>query len=233
MSFQQNQIQCQQHCCAVDNEIIKKHVHESYATTTFQCPCCSFQTAHKSELQKHVANAHIHLKSFDCDKCEQSFERSSQLKKHVVVAHKKSSSSAFRCSIDSCRESFAFKHHFKQHIRSHECQTNLCDVCGKAFATTTLLAAHRKQAHAISRPFKCGINDCGEAFRNKSKLVAHKQQHGIEPPSDHHCSICVKSFSSETKLKQHMSAHHFEPKKCKCCCPDCGAVIRKPKSKKK
>ena len=184
---------------------LKVHVDGVHLGVKFDCEFCSSQFTQKGYLRTHINTVHLKLKPFQCDECDYSCGHSGNLKTHVDSVHKKI---RFHCSFDGCDKSFSRKQALLQHLKLHEGQVNLCDQCGKTFATKSNLHCHKKLVHSDTKPFQCTINGCDKSFKFNYILTRHlKQVHGRK---QHQCLICLKSFSNNSHLKRHIASVHNE-----------------------
>ncbi|KAH9503822.1 hypothetical protein Btru_063925 [Bulinus truncatus] len=88
-----------------------------------------------------------------------------------------------------------------------------CDVCKKAFSTSSSLNTHRR-IHSGEKPHQCKI--CGKRFTASSNLYYHRMTHNKEKP--HKCDMCSKSFPTPGDLRSHMYIHNGSwPYRCDIC----------------
>lgn len=119
---------------------------------------------------------------------------------------------------------FAYETSLKSHIqRTHEENlTEICETCGKGFASKRLLNMHQK-THDIKTAEKCDI--CLKYFAN---LRNHKQKMHTEKGAVE-CEECGKMISP-TYLKMHVKEYHGQRKELPC--EICGKIFRNTKNLK-
>lgn len=105
--------------------------------------------------------------------------------------------------------------------RQHsKCPTEMCETCGKWFASKWLLTSHQK-----THDPKC-LEQCDECLRYFSHLRAHKRKvHGGQKVVA--CEECGKNISA-TYYKLHLREYHGERKEIPCTV--CGKVFRNQKN---
>jgi len=80
-----------------------------------------------------------------------------------------------------------------------------CQICHKAFYTSSNLNAHQK-THSGLKPFSC--NFCDKLFTRKVALKRHIRLHTGENPFT--CEDCGKKFSRRDYLKSHVTKIHLK-----------------------
>ena len=67
----------------------KAHIESVHRGKTFSCPQsqCSFQTKHKSNVQKHIISLHECLK-FSCTLCGHQATQKRNIQKHIKLVHR-------------------------------------------------------------------------------------------------------------------------------------------------
>ncbi|CAN8014674.1 unnamed protein product, partial [Ixodes persulcatus] len=118
-----------------------------------------------------------------------------------------------------------------------------CEVCGKAFSTSSSLNTHRR-IHSGEKPHQCPV--CGKRFTASSNLYYHRMTHSKvsrwqlllpattttpstavkcakmfrwrPPTKPHKCPVCSKSFPTPGDLKSHAYVHSGTwPYRCHLC----------------
>ncbi|XP_037092775.1 protein glass-like isoform X2 [Pollicipes pollicipes] len=92
-------------------------------------------------------------------------------------------------------------------------KTNICRVCGKAYARPSTLKTHMR-THSGERPYKC--HECNKSFSQAANLTAHVRTHSGEKPFC--CPICDRRFSQSSSVTTHMRTHSGDrPYRCRLC----------------
>jgi hypothetical protein len=86
----------------------------------------------------------------------------------------------------------------------------LCNFggCCKEFSPKSVVAHER--THTGSKPYKCEVPDCGEAFTVSQSLVYHKRIHDNVRPFVCTAENCDASYVKSNDLKQHVERNHSE-----------------------
>ncbi|XP_056142891.1 zinc finger protein 1035 [Lampris incognitus] len=93
-----------------------------------------------------------------------------------------------------------------------------CKFCGKHFSSSLSLNKHEHN-HKEEKPFRC--LDCGERFKNRAYLIAHKAVHQRRIQ----CTVCRKILPTISDLIQHRRSHL---KRGMLQCPDCPLQFQYP-----
>jgi hypothetical protein len=86
----------------------------------------------------------------------------------------------------------------------------LCNFggCCKEFSPKSVVAHER--THSGSKPYKCDVPDCGEAFTVSQSLVYHKRIHDNVRPFICTAENCEARFVKSNDLKAHFERNHSE-----------------------
>ena len=200
-----------------------------------KCDLCNKVLANSSSLKQHITNVHEGLRLFQCDLCGKSFKMKCYLKEHIKAIHEESdeykcvhcgklirSKGGLKEHIISVHENlknFACdvcgkfykselqlkKHKTTVHITQREMK-KICNFCGYACATASLLTTHIRRNHTErTKDFQCDL--CEKAFYEVKVLNLHKKRvhEGIR---NYICKICGKTFKQDHHLKNHTRGVH-------------------------
>ncbi|CAG9120089.1 unnamed protein product [Plutella xylostella] len=132
-----------------NRNVLKAHLkfnkrHNGDDQLKYECDVCEKRTATKTAMQYHIEAEHLKLANYVCDICNKQFHAERPYKRHL-------------------RE----KHSSRVVVKS-----NVCHVCGKAFAHRKSLNEHMNR-HTGLRPYECKI--CGATFGFHSALYTHNK----------------------------------------------------------
>lgn len=155
-----------------------------------------------------------------CYFCEEKLRRYHDLVAHMRV-HKQERRLMCRC----CEKVFTCKIKRANHERSYRRKivrgcSLVCQHCGTIFNSEKGLAMHSR-VHTGVMNFKCTLEGCTEAFREKRAYYSHfVTKHGIKRPCV--CLDCGTSYSNHISLRTHRRMYHTEQEKLLSCpeCPD-------------
>ena len=128
-------------------------------------------------MKKHIISVHENLKNFACDVCGKFYKSVRKLNEHKKTVH----------------------------ISQSEMK-NICNFCGYASSTASLLKSHIFRNHTErTRDFQCNL--CEKAFYEVKMLNLHKKR-VHEGLRNYICKICGKTFKQDHHLKNHTRGVH-------------------------
>ena len=92
------------------------------------------------------------------------------------------------------------------HVRRHKGENPYkCDMCPKAYPSTSALKLHKNTNHEERQILQCDM--CPKTFKRKQNLEEHiKSVHTGERPWQ--CKLCPRSFTMKDYLKKHIKKIH-------------------------
>ena len=128
---------------------------------TYRCRICKTLFVSTEQLQHHLSNDQHR---FSCQLCSAVFNSNNAYHNHL--AQHTETIPMYRCHL--CQESFQKRTDLSKHTTTNH-QNDLpkqksCPTCKLTFKTTFHLNRHNVTKHSDYKPFKCGREDCQEAF---------------------------------------------------------------------
>ncbi|XP_058814263.1 zinc finger protein 625-like isoform X2 [Topomyia yanbarensis] len=207
------------------SEAFDLHLANMVGMTEFNCYICNKSFANAQELKYHESQ---HSNStMRCNFCFQTFACPRTFKLHMDHHKMKSTLPDGRFKCDLCDATFKLYGNFIIHRRSHTGERPYpCNICGRAFSTSSNMKTHMNVVHSQDRPYKC--QQCHKSFNSETRLRSHLETHshpvGIVVPDGGNselsstCKICNKTFSHPSYLTIHYRVHTGErPYPCKFC----------------
>uniref|UniRef100_A0A0C9QT68 ZNF226_1 protein n=2 Tax=Fopius arisanus TaxID=64838 RepID=A0A0C9QT68_9HYME len=144
---------------------MRAHMITHNKNRELMCKFCSHHFSSAEALQKHLDN--LHSSDYVCDICGKSTKSRKALHNHQNVH----SEAKFKCNL--CPNVYKSGHILKEHLLKHEgIRKYKCEVCDKAFAQQSHLAAHMA-VHSEKR-FKCP--GCQRAFNRHDNMKIHTKR---------------------------------------------------------
>ncbi|KAJ2941951.1 hypothetical protein O0L34_g10769 [Tuta absoluta] len=119
-------------------------LHVSKEEAQYTCDYCNQTFCIKLKLRDHILVEHMNINPYKCKHCHMEFKTVSPRDRHLRVVHEK-----------------------RQLVKKY-----VCDVCGKRWATSSMLRDH-SSVHTGARPHACGT--CDATFGHKSALYLHNR----------------------------------------------------------
>lgn len=166
------------------------------------CSTCKLHFDRQGDYKRHMIK-HSNLRPYKCEICDKAFKRSSEVSNHTQI-HRGIEYACEVCGFTTINKFSLRMHHRRVHQRDFRYR---CDQCDKGFMSNYDLEDH-KASHLGRKTFICEF--CGNAYSQKSYLVAHKRViHRIQKsaPKEFQCNICNKSFATEQNLRNHVGLH--------------------------
>uniref|UniRef100_A0A336MWF2 CSON002293 protein n=1 Tax=Culicoides sonorensis TaxID=179676 RepID=A0A336MWF2_CULSO len=167
----------------------------------YQCDICGQFLKNKRNLEGHIKNVHLNIKSIACQYCGETFKSHANRRYHLKNVHNKEFEHI--CSV--CGKAFFTPSFLKYHEASHfENYTIPCTVpnCTKLCKTKIHLQKHIAHRHS-NKTFTCDL--CGKLFTNKANLRQHKTTH---KPNTYFCPECPNTFSASHAMRKHVAEKH-------------------------
>lgn len=64
-----------------------------------------------------------------------------------------------------------------------------------------------QEVDQMNQSFCCKVQECGEAFPNRSEALKHAKKHAELDPFDFVCDHCGKKFLGIANMKRHLRVH--------------------------
>ena len=133
----------------------------------------------------------------------------------VDVVDSTQSKSQELCLCSFCGKVFSTLRALRIHMQLHQRPDYECEDCGRKFARSDYLTAHRR-VHSNERPFLC--MECGHSFTTASTLRSHLHTHSDE--RQYQCYQCGKWFRRSSGRNEHIRNVHEGVKAYQCThCP--------------
>ena len=118
-------------------ENLQRHKKSAHLGLTYECEECGVTLNSKQSLAMHIKGVHRKIKDKKCDMCDKSFSLHATLIQHKANVHTKDEDrEVFEC--DKCDKTFYHVGHLKRHEEIvHMGIRYNCDICNKAFTSTT------------------------------------------------------------------------------------------------
>ncbi|KAH8400674.1 hypothetical protein KR009_000285 [Drosophila setifemur] len=151
-----------------------KHEMELHSNTQpsrwgYQHKCAICNTSYRTlTLLKFHMKRHMNRKA-QCKLCPKTFVANNELERHIKAKHGRQKT--FRCALDGCLKTFAYKHHMVRHQNaSHLKVRHVCTVCDKEMLTSQHLRNHMA-VHKGTTSYKCPM--CDRTYLRRGRIRGH------------------------------------------------------------
>nr|CAH7715113.1 unnamed protein product [Callosobruchus chinensis] len=220
-----------------DDHVVQKHPEfiKSLTRKLHGCSECSYKTAIKSNLSKHVSQHVVHPSSrkWKCSQCDAIFKSKGALHNHVET-HSETASSDEISKCEHCDATFKCEISLDDHIaRKHTSSSNKLHECT---AVKSKFNKHMTTHIGTASRYKCTYIDCNAVFKSQDSLDDHvvkKHPYSISSVSTkiYECTECNYKTTLKYKLGKHMLVHPESHSSYELgTCTHCSAVFKSEKA---
>ncbi|XP_026748011.1 zinc finger protein OZF-like isoform X2 [Trichoplusia ni] len=153
------------------------HMRAAHSHSRAFCVVCKTHYKTPQGLAHHVATHSAHVgengKRFICDECGAKFGKKYDLQIHINWEHLKIiKHRCNKCSKVFKSNSALTRHVNFVHFKKRPPRNKICDYCGRAFTTQTMLKFHIR-THTGERPLQC--SHCSATFAHSAALYTHNK----------------------------------------------------------
>ncbi|CAH1980899.1 unnamed protein product [Acanthoscelides obtectus] len=204
----------------LDEHIIRKHPEHtaSLKRKIHQCAYCSYKTARKFALNKHLLSDCVGAKKNTSDNtclhCEATFPDNVALNDHIIKDHpnyvtaSSITSNVYKCT--ECSYTTLTKAHLTRHLATHSAATIKCQHCEAHFKQDRALDVHIVKDHpefisSVTKLYSC--SECAYTTLKKGQLNRHSATHSAAAIK---CDHCGANFKQDRNLEAHIVKNHPE-----------------------
>ncbi|XP_067305764.1 zinc finger protein 443 [Pseudorasbora parva] len=190
------------------------NTHQKADPRKYFCPQCGRVFRHVGRLRAHMLT-HSRGQSFTCVVCNRMFKNWNKFWIHQRLHRQKRG--RFFCP--KCGQGFRFVGLYNKHLQKHpELNSHVCPFCPHTFSNAQKLRNHQQEWHRSTMPFLCDICGKGFASATilKRHGVVHysndqmETNYTLDPQSSVHpyeCGTCSASFENLDMLFHHQLSH--------------------------
>lgn len=183
----------------------RSHINDEHQKFSMMMPFARLQ---RSEFIK------VDFTDLTCKLCEEKHFSLEAIAKHLKESHRKSVNTdtqlgvmpyllkkdKWNCAV--CAKNFPSLLHLNKHTTTHFL-SNVCDVCGKSYVSTTGLLQHVRNTHQKTKPF---CRRCNRLFSSyEAKKLHEKSEKRCMP---YCCTECTDRFPSWEMKQRHLVDVH-------------------------
>ncbi|KAF1941771.1 hypothetical protein EJ02DRAFT_191894 [Clathrospora elynae] len=91
-----------------------------------------------------------------------------------------SSMSCYPCKAPDCSKHFSHQRKLKNHAKTHQRKTYVCETCPAQYPHAKSLREHRQTKHQNMR-YYCDVEGCGDFVAQKKNMKRHKESKHAHP----------------------------------------------------
>ncbi|XP_064495180.1 zinc finger protein 462-like isoform X2 [Pseudopipra pipra] len=222
------------HCSQCDRVLmsmqgLRSHERSHLALAVFtredkySCQYCSFVSAFRHNLDRHMQTHHGHHKPFRCKLCPFKSSYNSRLKTHIFKAHADSSYSEppdVQQQLNHYQSAALYRNNNISQIPLSGSAAGMekteailnCEFCEFSSGYIQSIRRHYRDKHGGKKLFKC--KDCSFYTGFKSAFTMHVEAgHSADPeegPKELHCPLCLYHTKYKRNMIDHIVLHREE-----------------------
>jgi len=201
------------------------------STNKHKCTSCPLTFFSLKNREVHVRRAHLPPEEFQyrCAGCDSNFVTNKDFGLHRKIVHGNDGKTIkYSCRVSDCGFDTLKREELAVHVHSdHPNQINLCDYCGRNFASEGMLINHMT-SHSKNAKLKKGTGSnydcphCPREFNRKRHMELHVLfKHSNDRPFS--CEQCGKKFKTRHCVNIHLRSHGIGGYSW--CCEECGKTF--------
>lgn len=192
---------------------LRSHMLKHSISRPYKCKTCFKSFKSTVYLSKHMETHREPLEYFSCSLCDFKAKTKPYLKIHFIRKH----TDEYNYECLHCGKKFKVQSDFTTHLKDHETEACVCDICGSFYPKRSSLYFHTLYKHKLKvKEYECVT--CKKKFKSQKNLNAHKESHKVK----YVCDKCGVEFKFKQGLANHLRRHSGEKS---CLCPVCGKTF--------
>lgn len=213
-----------------NSHVMSSPIINQVIASTWECYKCHMTFNNSGALISHyelcayrspsTSNISERNRIWNCKLCDKTFTSKRKLSDHRHQAHQNTRTAKKNYQINDekqyacnlCSEVFPTRRSVYEHVRKHNGEKALCNICGKFLSDRNNLNKHHQSVHLKQKKHSCTM--CDKRYDSRYRLRIHLNSHkGIR---NYSCEICPSKFISCAALTRHMKTIHVDEKKFVC-----------------